>query len=112
MRNRDHRPFAETPGNATYLYEINLVERVIAPRLLDIENGNDVLVVEVTQELHLSQGSEAEHGVVEWSDLLDCHFLARGLVNGRAAVGESVISNCPSMRRATGGDSPAYQTTP
>lgn len=35
-----------------YLDEVNLVETLIVPRSLDIQNGNDVLVVEVPEQLH------------------------------------------------------------
>lgn len=41
----------------TYLNQIHLVESFVAAGLLDIENGNDVLVVEVPQKLHLTQSS-------------------------------------------------------
>ena len=39
-------------------------------------------MVEVAQKLHFSQGSQAEHGVIEGGDLLDSDLLARWLVNG------------------------------
>ena len=69
----------------TYLDQIDLLEGLIVPRLLDVEDGDDVLVVEVAQELHLSECSQAEHGVVERSDLLDGDLLARRLVDSRTA---------------------------
>jgi hypothetical protein len=62
-------------GN-NYLNEVDLVEAVIASRLLDIEDGDDVFVVEIAQQLHLSQGSQTEHGVVEGGDLLDGNLLS------------------------------------
>jgi len=43
-------------------------------------------VVEVPKELHLAESAQAEHGVVEGGDLLDCDFLARGLVESGAVV--------------------------
>ena len=67
-----------------YLNEVDLVERVVSPRLLDIENGDDVLVVKVSQELHLSKSSQTEHGVIKRSNLLDGDLLTRRLVDGRA----------------------------
>lgn len=69
----------------TYLDEVDLVEAIVASRLLDIKNGDDVFVVEVAQQLHLSQSSQTEHGVVEGGNLLDGHLLPGRLVNGRAA---------------------------
>lgn len=69
----------------TYLDKVDLVEAIIASRLLDIKDGDDVFVVEVAQQLHLSQCSQTEHGVVEGGNLLDSHLLPGRLVNGRAA---------------------------
>lgn len=71
-----------------YLNQIHLLEGFVAPRLLDIENANDVLVVEVAQELHLSEGTQTEHGVVKRGDLFDGHFLARGFMYRRATQEE------------------------
>jgi len=58
------------------LNEINLCERLQASWLLDVENGYDILMIKVSEELHFTKRSQTEHGVVEWSDLLDCDFLA------------------------------------
>lgn len=43
-------------------------------------------MVEIAQELHLSEGPQAKHGVVEGGDLLDGNLLARGFVYRRARV--------------------------
>lgn len=43
-------------------------------------------MVEVAQELHLSESSQAKHGVVEGSNFLDGDLLARGLVYRRAVA--------------------------
>lgn len=59
-----------------YLDKVDLVEAIIASRLLDVENRDDVFVVEIAQQLHLSQGSQTEHGVVEGGDLLDGNLLS------------------------------------
>lgn len=70
---------AATPGasqRVKYLNEVDLVEAIIASRLLDVEDGDDVFVVEIAQQLHLSQGSQAEHGVVEGGNLLDGNLLS------------------------------------
>jgi hypothetical protein len=47
-------------------------------------------MVEVPQELHLTQSPQTEHGVVKRRDLLDGHFLARWLVQC-GAVRQSVL---------------------
>jgi hypothetical protein len=48
-------------GRATHLDQVNLRKRIIAPGLLDIKDTDDVLMVEVPKELHLTQSSQAEH---------------------------------------------------
>lgn len=63
-----------------HLNEIDFIETIIASRFLNVENGNDVFVIEVAQKFHLSQSSQAEHGVIERCDLLDCHLLAGRLM--------------------------------
>lgn len=68
----------------SYLDEINLSECFIAPRLLDIKDRDDIFVVEVPEKLHLSQGSQAEHRVVERGDLLDSDLLSGGFMKCRA----------------------------
>jgi len=45
----------------TDLNEVHLVERLIVARLLDIEYGDDVLMVEIAQELHFPERPEAKH---------------------------------------------------
>lgn len=67
-----------------YLDQVDLVEALVVARSLDIQDRNDVLVVKVAQQLHLAQGAQAEHGVVEWGDLFDGDLLARRFVDGRA----------------------------
>lgn len=44
-----------------YLNEINLCEGFVISWLLNIQDGDDVLMVEVAQKLHLSQSPEAKH---------------------------------------------------
>lgn len=68
----------------THLDEVNLVEAVVTPRSLDVEDGNNVLMVEVAQQLHLSESTKTEHGVIKWGDLLDGYFLAGWFVDRRA----------------------------
>ena len=40
----------------TNLDEVNFGKGIVIARLLNIKNRNDVLMVEVAKELHLSQG--------------------------------------------------------
>ena len=69
------------------LDEIDLLEVVDAGGAEDVEDGDDVLVVKVAEELDLAEGAETEHGVVEGGDLLDGDLLARRLVQRRAVFG-------------------------
>jgi hypothetical protein len=64
----------------TYLNQIHFIKRLVASRLLNVENRDDVLMVEIPQQFHFSESSEAEHGVIKGSDLLDGDFLAGWLV--------------------------------
>jgi len=66
------------------LDEINFSECFIAPWLLDVKNRDNVFVVEVPEQLHLAQGSQAEHGMVKGSDLLDSNLLPGGFMECRA----------------------------
>jgi hypothetical protein len=59
-----------------YLNEVDLGKAVVITRSLNIEDRNDVLVVEVSQQLHLTQSSKTKHGVVERGDFFDGDFLA------------------------------------
>jgi hypothetical protein len=77
-------PSSKAAIGESYLDEINLSECVIAPWLLDVKNRDDIFVVEVSEKLHLTQGSQAEHGVVEGSDLLDGNLLSGGFMERRA----------------------------
>jgi hypothetical protein len=44
----------------------------------------DTSFAEEFEELELAEGPKTEHGVVEWSDLLDCDLAATRSVHGRA----------------------------
>ena len=68
----------------THLDEIHLCKGLVASGLLDIKDGDNIFMVEIPQQLHLTQSSKAEHGVVEWSDLLDRNLLSAGFVKRRA----------------------------
>lgn len=63
--------------------EIYFIERIIAAGSLDIQDGDDVFVVEIAQQLHFTQGPQTEHRVVEGDDLLDRDLLAGRLVDCR-----------------------------
>ena len=68
-------------SSATNLDQVDLIERFVISRLLNVEDRNNVLMIEVSEELHFTQGPEAKHGVVEGGNLLDGDFLAGGLVD-------------------------------
>lgn len=40
--------------SAIYLNEVDFVETLIVSRPLDVQNGDDILMVEVAEQLHLS----------------------------------------------------------
>jgi len=63
-----------------HLDEVHLSECLVVAGLLDIKDRDDVLVVEVSQQLHLSQCSQTEHGMIERRDLLDGDLLTGRLV--------------------------------
>lgn len=88
-----------------YLNEIDLVEALVASRSLDVQDRNDILMVEVAQQLHLTESSQTEHGVVEGNNLLDRNLLTRGLVNRRAEP-VSTSLQAHAIKKNT------YQTTP
>ena len=68
----------------TNLDEIHLRECLQTCWFLDIEDRDDILMVKVSQKLHLSERPQAEHGMIKWRDLLDGNLLARRFVNCRA----------------------------
>lgn len=68
----------------TNLNKVNLGKTFIIPRLLNIQNADDILVVEISQQLHLSKRSQAEHAVIKRRDLLDSDLLAGRLMECRA----------------------------
>lgn len=72
------------------LNQIHFVEGLVVSRFLDVKDADNVLVVEVTEQLHFSQGTQAEHAMIERGDLLDGDLLARGLVEGRTVRAVSV----------------------
>jgi hypothetical protein len=59
-----------------YLNEIDFGEGLVVARLLDVQDGNDILMVKVPKKLHLSQSPQTEHGVIEGRDFLDRNLLA------------------------------------
>jgi hypothetical protein len=67
-----------------YLNQVHFIEALVVPGSLDIQNGDNVLMVEIAQQLHLTQCPQAEHGVVEGGNLFDGDLLAGRLVDGRA----------------------------
>lgn len=86
------------------LNQIDLVESLIIAGSLDVQDRDNILVVEVSQQLHLAQRAQAEHRVVERGDLLDGDFLARRLVDCRAEDRQHIVP--PKLQGVV------YQTTP
>jgi hypothetical protein len=54
-------------------------------------------VIKVTEELHLSESSKTEHGVVKRRDLFDGDLLARWFVYRRAKYAKSVRGSTQSL---------------
>ena len=73
-------------GWGTYLDKVDLREALKVARFLNVENRDDVLMIEISQKLHFTQGAETKHGMVEWCNFLNRDFLSRWLVEGRAAT--------------------------
>lgn len=59
------------------LYEVYFAEFMDIGGAEDVEDGDDVFVVKVAEELDLAEGAQAKHGVVEGRDALDGHLAAR-----------------------------------
>lgn len=69
-----------------HLNQIHFIESLIIAGSLDIEDGDNVLVVEIAQQFHFTECAQTKHGVVKWSDLLDRNLLARWLVDGGTGI--------------------------
>lgn len=77
-------------------------------------------MVEVPKQLHLSQCSQAKHGVIERCNLLDRDFLTRGLVQSGTVEGSQVSAQVFLFETAFDSLTPhfgrekvaTYQTTP
>ena len=68
----------------TNLNEVHFTEFFERRRVKDVEDGDDVFVVEVTEEFDFAEGAEAEHGMIERGDLLDCNLAPAGSMDSRA----------------------------
>ena len=55
----------------TNLNEVHFTEFFERRRVKDVEDGDDVFVVEVTEEFDFAEGAEAEHCMVEGRNALD-----------------------------------------
>jgi len=71
-------------GLYAHLDEIDLGKGLVVSWPLNVEDGNDVLVVEIPKQFHLAQSAQTEHGMVKGSDLLDGHLLVGWFMQGRA----------------------------
>ena len=70
-----------------FLDKVNLLKVVETRGPQDVENRDDVLVMEVTQQLYLAQCSQAEHRVIKGGDTLDRDLSLGGYVYGGAVHG-------------------------
>jgi hypothetical protein len=67
-----------------------LLDEIDVPKVVegggaeDVEDGDDVLVVEVAEELDLPESAEGEHGVVKGRDALDGDLALGGEMEGCA----------------------------
>ena len=52
------------------LHEIDVSELLEAGRLEDVEDGDDIFVAKVAEQLDLAESTQTEHGVVERRDAL------------------------------------------
>ena len=52
------------------LHEIDVSELLEAGRLEDVEDGDDIFVAKVAEQLDLAECAQTEHGVVERCDAL------------------------------------------
>ena len=69
------------------LHEVNLFEVIETGGSQNVENGDDVLVMEVAQQLYLAQCPQAEHRVIKGGDTLDRNFSLGRCMDGGAAHG-------------------------
>ena len=76
------------------LHEIDVSEQLEAGRLEDVEDGDDVFVAKVAEQLDLAEGAETEHGVVEGGDALDGDLALGRLVDGGAGGGQRWMCGC------------------
>lgn len=88
-----------------FLDEVNLFEIVETGGSQDVENRDDVLVMEVTQQLYLAQCSQAEHRVIKGGDTLDRNLPLGGYVYGGTAHGHE-------LEYTTNGGQSTHQTMP
>jgi len=70
-----------------FLHEVNLPEIIEIGGSQNVENRDDVLVMEVTQQLYLAQRPQAKHGVIKGGDTLDRNLSLGGYVYGRTVQG-------------------------
>ena len=56
------------------LYEVDFFEVLERWRAENVKDGNDVLVVEVSEEPYFTKSAQAEHGMIKGGDTLDRYF--------------------------------------
>lgn len=73
-----------TTAHKSHLNQVHFAKGLEVPRPDNVKDRNDVLVVEMPEQLDLSEGPQTEHRVVKGCDALDGYAGLRWLVNGRA----------------------------
>lgn len=73
-------------GLHEFLDEVDFLEELEGGGLEDVEDGDDVLVAKVAEELDLAESAKTEHVEVEGGDALDGDLALGGDVDGRAVV--------------------------
>lgn len=68
----------------SHLNQVHFAEGLEVTWPDNVKDRNDVLVVEMSEQLDLSEGPQTEHRVVKGCDALDGYAGLRWLVNGRA----------------------------
>ncbi len=70
----------------------------------NVKGADDVLVVKVLEELDFMEGTEAEHGVVQWCDALDSDLVLSREVDGQAD--DAICAFSDDMEWLTSGSVP------
>ena len=80
-----------------YLDEVHFKEVLVVARSLNIEDGDDVFVVEVSEKLHFAKCPQTKHGVIKRGNLFDRNLLPGRLVKCGAGKELAIrLENAPA----------------